>query len=466
MTASPIVPRAPAPPGPAGWPLLGQLFDLRRRSVGAMQEWHQRFGDVVRFNIGPRAFYMISHPALAEQVLVSEREYFPKIHDPAKPFGIGRVLGQGLVTAQGETWRRNRALIQPYFHRSAVAGHGPIMESAAARLVDRVSSKANGEAFDLSAEILGATLEIVSRALFSEDWSGNAGVLGPALTTVLRFANRDISQPWRLPPPWPTPENRAFGRAMRTLYRTIDRLIEQRRAGKRAGDDLLGVMLCAADELGTPLLDDRRIRDEVMTLFIAGHETTATALGWACSLLAEHPEVRHALQTELDAVLDGRLPQVADLPRLPFCRAVFDEVLRLYPPAALVLRTSREARLLGGYRIPPGDMLIVSFFNIHRHPDFWTEPDTFAPERWLTQPAIESNHRLAYLPFGAGPRVCVAARFAQTEGVILLAALMSRFIIDNVKTGLPKPEMTLTLRPQAAWPMRCRVRQTGVRVGV
>lgn len=434
-------------PGPRGLPLIGSILEFRGNAFRTMLDWHRRYGDVVGYRLGPWLFHMLSHPALAEQVLIERQDRFIKMYEVDKPTGISLVLGQGLVTSRGELWRRQRRLMQPMFHRSRVAGFGGEIAAAGRSVIERWQGLAPGETVDVAHEMMRATLEVITRTMFSTSVLDRLGELSPALMTVLRYSADCMRNPL-MPPLWlPTPGNRAFRHAMAYLDALIYGLIRERRDSGLRHDDLLDKLIYKEDPETGLTMDERQIRDETLTIFIAGHETTAVALTWAWILLAQHPGARERLQAELDQILQGREPTMDDLPRLPYTRAVFEEGLRLYPPALGVIRKTTEETELFGCRVPANTLVFVNIGNIHRHGGFWDEPDAFRPERFLDgQPA--PAHRLAYMPFGAGPRVCLGNRFAMAEGVLMLAAIAQHFRLDLPPGQGVEPEITITLRPK------------------
>jgi cytochrome P450 len=440
-------------PGPRGLPLIGSILDFRGDAFQTMLDWHRRYGDLVGYRLGPWRFHMLSHPALAEEVLIERQDLFIKMYEVAKPVGISLILGQGLATSRGELWKRQRRLMQPMFHRSRVAGFGGEIAAAGRGVVERWRRLDPVEPVNVSHEMMRATLEVITRTMFSISVLDRLGELSPALLTVLRYSADCMRNPL-MPPLWlPTPGNRAFNKAMAYLDALVYGLIRERRNSGVRHDDLLDKLLYAKDPDTGLAMDERQIRDEILTIFIAGHETTAVALSWAWYLLARHPDARDRLHAELDEVLRGREPTMDDLSRLAYARAVFEEALRVYPPALGLIRKVAEDTELGGCRVPGGSLVFVNIGNIHRHAGFWDEPDAFRPERFLEgQPT--PAHRLAYMPFGAGPRVCLGNHFAMAEGVLLLATIAQHYRLDLPPGQAVKPEITITLRPKGGLPMR------------
>jgi cytochrome P450 len=448
---TPVIGRSP--PGPRGLPIFGSIPALSGDAFRVMLDWHRRYGDIVAYRLGPWPFFMLSHPALAEEVLIDGQDLFVKMYDVTKPVGVSLVLGQGLVTSRGELWKRQRRLMQPMFHRSRVAGFGGEIAAAGLAVAERWRALGPDQPVDVAYEMMRATLEVITRTMFSTSVMDRLAELSPALLTVMRYTAESMRNPF-VPPLWiPTPGNRAFRRDMAYIDALIHGLIRARRDSGVRHDDLLDKLIHAEDPDTGQAMDERQIRDETLTIFIAGHETTAVALSWAWYLLAGHPEARDRLHAELDRVLRGRAPMVDDLPRLAYTKAVLDEALRLYPPALGVIRKAVRDTELGGYRVAANSLVFVNIGNVHRHAAFWEESEAFRPERFLeSQPA--PAHRLAYMPFGAGPRVCLGNHLALTEGVLLLATLAQRFRLDLLPGHRLATEITVTLRPKGGLPMR------------
>lgn len=432
---------------PRGILLLGNLPEFRRDPLRAIARWHADYGDLVRFRLGPRRFALLSHPDLAEELLIRRPEDFPKIHNWKRGTGLTMVFGNGLVTSSGALWKRQRQLIQPVFHRSRVVEFGDTMISTAERFIRRWETLPPGTLLEVDREMTRLALDIITRTMLDLNVLDQADEIGPALETVLGYATRTIGSLWNPPLYLPTPGNLRFKRAMAYLDHLILGIIGQRRKlGQRRGD-FLDLLMEARDGVTGEPMSDHLLRDEVLTVFVAGHETTANTLAWTWYLLARHPEAAECLHAELDAVLGGRRPTVADLPDLPYTRAVFEETLRLFcPVAAMVRRTARDV-MLWDRPIAKDTVLLIALCNIHRHPDFWAEPARFRPKRFL--PAGEKPlHRLAYMPFSAGPRVCVGNHFALTEGSLLIASVAQRYRLCLPVDKPIEPELRVTVKPK------------------
>lgn len=432
-----------------GLPWVGSLWDFRRDALGTF-EAAARLGDLVRFRFFHRRGFLANHPDLVKRVLVDEHRRFGK--QTRGYDNLRLIVGNGLLTSEGDFWRRQRRIAQPAFHHRSISGFAETMSDATLRTLSRW--RADGlTRVEMEAEMSRLTLEIVGRCLFSTDLSDANDRIGPALGTVLRMAMDRTTQVLQVPLGVPTPFNRRLRHAVRELDRVVLGLIEERRGLTRRPDDLLSMLLEAKDQDTGEGMSDAQLRDELMTLVLAGHETTANAMVWTFHLLSRHPEVRARLQAELDRVLGGRDPGLSDLASLPFTGAVIKESMRLYPPAWMLGRSANEDLELGGFHIPKGSMVFVCIYQLHRDPRFWSAPDQFRPERFL-EGAPEAPPKHAYLPFSAGPRVCIGNAFAEMEAKLLLATIARRAELTTVPGHRVEPEPMITLRPKHGLPMR------------
>ena len=439
---------------PGGAPLLGHLGEFKKRPLETMAEWWRRHGDALRFRLGPKTLHLFSHPDLAEEILVQQADRFVKVYDPRKPTGLSLVLGNGLVTSSGEVWKRHRRIIQPIFHRSRMATMADRMvQVGEQRIVSWVDHE--GQSVDIATEMMQLTLEVISQTMFTTSMAQHIEHISRALRVSLKYAFDSFHNPLRFPSWVPTPRNREFRSVMQFMDGLIYGLLAERRQSGAQHGDLLDLLLQARDEETGIGLSDQELRDEALTIFAAGHETTANALAWTWYLLATHPEAKARFHEEVDRVLQGRTPNADDLQHLPYTRAIFDESLRLYPPAPAVQRKAATNVTVGGLPLPAGALVLVGTHNLHRHPAFWTNPDGFLPERWLNgeRPAI----RYAYLPFGAGPRACVGIHFASVEGPLLLA-LIGRRYDPQLAQETVESELMVTLRPKGGIKMMLRPR--------
>ena len=442
---------------PAGRWIVGHLLEFKQRPLDVMAAWRRRYGDLVQFQLGHRRCYLISHPDLAQEALLYKPEDFTKIYDADRPTGLGLVLGNGLLTSEGPRWKKNRRLIQPVFQRQHVAAMAGEMLQAGEDLLKRWDELDLRHPVDLAVEMMKVTLDVITRTMFSASLLHQVGRLAPALDTLIRYAFRSFHNPFRLPLWVPTPGNRAFQEAKASVDRLIYGVIRERRASGIRCDDLLDQLLYAVDQDTGSGLTDEQLRDELLTIAAAGHETTANALSWTWYLLAMHPDVRVRLYEELANELGTRRPTIDDIPKLVYTRSVFEETLRLYPPAPALQRRAIRDTSLGGCPIKAGSLLVIGLWNIHRHPDFWHEPEVFRPDRF-GEGAEATRHRLAWMPFGAGHRTCIGNHFAMIEGPLLLALIAQRYELDVPPGQKVEPEVAVTVRPRNGLKMIIRKR--------
>ncbi|MEW5929016.1 MAG: cytochrome P450 [Gemmatimonadota bacterium] len=432
----------PLPPGPRTRVPGGDLLAFRRDPLGTLERV-AAYGDVVGMRFGPRRVTLLSDPELVREVLVVRHREF------IKSYALQRarvLLGEGLLTSEQPLHLRQRRLAQPAFHRERIAAYAADMVSYAARMAEE--EWRDGETVDVAREMNRLTLAIAGKTLFGAEVAGEAEEIAGALTTALGLYRR-LTNPLgplldRLPTPGTLRMRRARARLDATVYRII---AERRRAGGDRGD-LLSMLLLAQDTEGDGGgMSDLQLRDEALTIFLAGHETTANALAWTWHLLARSPEAEAALHAELDTVLGGRLPAVDDLPALPWTRAVLAESMRLLPPAYVVGRQPLHAMEIGGFRVEEGSIVLMSPWVIQRDPRWWPEPLRFRPERWTPEMEAELP-RFAYFPFGGGPRKCIGEGFAWTEEILVLATLAARWRVRPVPGHPVEPEPMITLRPK------------------
>jgi cytochrome P450 len=367
--------------------------------------------------------------------------------------GLRAVLGNGLVTSEGDFWRRQRKLAQPAFHRERLAGFVSAMVSDTEAMLERWAAHDPAEAFDVHHEMMRLTFRIVGHTLFSVDLDSESEELGPVVAAAVRAANDEASSLLPLPVWVPTPAHVRLSRIVRRLDGLVNGILAERRkvAGTPAEpNDLLTMLMSARDEETREQMTDKQLRDEVLTLALAGHETTANALTWTLYLLSRHPDVERRLFAEVSAVLGGRAPTLADLPRLPFTKAILEESMRLYPPVWAVERRALGDDVVGGYRIRKGSIVGICTYALHRHPRHWDNPEGFDPDRFLAAKDGGGRHRWAYIPFGGGPRMCIGNNMAMMETQICLAMIAQRFRLDLVAGQRVEYEATVTLRPKHA----------------
>jgi cytochrome P450 len=438
------------PPGPKGLPLFGNLLDLSRDILRYYDEWSRQYGDVVALRLAAWPAILLNRPEYIEYVLVKNHRNFIKF-----PFffrHVRAIFGQGLLTSEGEVWHRQRRLMAPAFHDQRLAGYGEATVRFSERMLENWQP---GAPRDLHVDMMALTLSIAAKTLFDAEVEDEVAEISQAFTTIADEIAVRFRLPLRIPDAIPTPGNIRYARGVRRIDRLVNRIIRERR--QQGGDrgDLLSMLMMAKDDHGRPM-SERQLRDEVITLLLAGHETTALALSWTWYLLSRHPDTDAKLASELRHVLDGRAPTVSDLPRLSFTGRVVTEAIRLYPPVWGFGREAVADFELGGYAISKGTTIIISPWVLHRSPCYFERPMEFRPERWSNDFASHLP-RFAYIPFGGGPRICIGNRFAMMEAVLILATVAQRFRLE-LQTNRPAvPFPSITLRPKdGVWvkPMR------------
>jgi cytochrome P450 len=431
-------------PSPRELPVLGSFHRRFGSPLPFFNELKRNFGDAARFHIFNERLVLFSDPAIVNEFLVTKGASFRK----GRALENARLfLGNSLLVSEGAEHARQRKLLQPAFHRGRIAGYARVMAERARQWTD---ARRDGEEIDLAVEMNRLTLAVVGETLFGSAIEGEAHEIAASLTVIIENFQRMFLPFWSVLRHVPIPANLRLFRAQRRLDETIYALIAKRR--REGGDhgDLLS-MLLAAEDADDPRrrLSDTEVRDQAMTLFIAGHETTANALAWTWHLLAQHEPVRVKLKAEIDAVLGpGRLPELEDAARLPFTTAVFSESMRLYPPVWVIGRRALEDVTLGDYEIPAGTIVLGSQYLLHRDERFWPRAEEFLPERWLDQAAAEGRPKFAYFPFGGGARICIGDGFAWTEGVLMLAVMARRWRLESVPGHPVEMNPTVTLRPK------------------
>jgi len=470
-----------AVPGPRGTAAAAALASLARSPLDAIVRLAARYGDTVAVPYAPgHDIYLLSRPEHAEHVLAGNQDNYVKAvtYRPLRA-----LMGDGLLTSEGERWRQHRRLVQPVFSRRHVASFGPAMTESAQRMIARWDSLADGTEINVSGQMSALALQIVGLALFGSDLSGETEMMGRAMDAGQRLAMLATLLPLR----WGPTSTRALQSVARRVGHTsegvegpVGRIVAARRAvtgpgssaepspdpGATAPGDLLDVLLAARAGDGSPLTDTE-IADEVATFMLAGHETTANTLSWSLALLSAYPSARQQLEAEVDSVLGDRDPDAGDADKLPWTRAVVAEAMRLYPPAWTIERNALADDEVCGVRIPAGGLVATPPYLVHRHPEFWPDPAGFDPGRFLPDGAAPGppgpgdghqtghpRHRYAYIPFGGGRRACIGASFAELETVLVLAAVTRRYRLELTVRGIPVPSANVTLRPGRRLPMR------------
>jgi cytochrome P450 len=479
-------------PGPNARGAAAFIASVVRSPLGGYVRLAARYGDAIRIPYRPgNSLYVLSRPEHAEHVLAANQDNYVKAFT-YRP--LRALIGDGLLTSEGERWRRHRRVIQPVFSRRHVTAFGPAMTAAARRLTARWDSLAEGTVINVAGQMSALALDIVGQALFGFDLTSDSEHMGRAMDAGQRVATLATF----VPVPWGPASARALKSVARRVGRTpegiegpVGRIISERRAAAPAdtGRDLLDLLLTARAADGTPLTD-AEIGDEVATFMLAGHETSANTLSWSLALLSAYPSARQHLEAELDAVLGDRDPDAGDADKLPWTRAVVAEAMRLYPPAWTIERNALADDEVAGVPVPARSLVAIPPYLVHRHPDFWPDPAGFDPRRFLPDdspvncppalsppapgwpangvashghgstddgnghPAPQARHRYAYIPFGGGRRACVGASFAELETVLVLATIGRRYRLELTMRGIPEPTANITLRPARGLPMR------------
>ena len=448
-----VVPQNNLPPSLKPSWIGGHFLQFRRSPIGFFTEL-TKLGDISFFKMGGQPSYLINHPDLARDVLVVNAH---KFHKGRALLRAKRLLGEGLLTNEGESHLSQRRMIQPAFHRERIKSYAAAMTDYGEKMADEWQ---DGETRNIDKEMMRLTLNIVGKTLFDANVEDETDEIGNAMTTLIGLFDYLLLPFSEILEKLPIPHARRFKRAKETLDKVIYGFINERRASGADKGDLLSMLLHAQDEESGAKMSDEQVRDECLTLFLAGHETTANALTFAFYLLSQNPEKERKFHQELDELFpDGETPQPEDYPRLKYTEAVFAEAMRLYPPAWVLGRLAIEEHEIENYKIPKGSLILVSMYILQRDKRFWTDAEVFQPERFLHENAVkEANQKFIYFPFGAGVRRCVGEQFAWMEGVLLLATLARKWklsLLPEQKFGL-SPMMTL--RPKYGMKMRIEKR--------
>jgi cytochrome P450 len=425
---------------------MGSMPQFRQSPLDFIMDVHRRVGDVARFRMGHVNAYLVRHPEDVHHVLVKNHGTYGK-----KTIGYEKLrlfLGQGLVTSEGEFWRRQRRIAQPAFHRKRIASFAQVMSDMADDMVRGWQPAIDrGQPVDMSPEMMRVTLRVIANTLLSIDVERRERDIADAISELLEMFERALGQVLPIHEKLPTRTHRRWQAAMDVLNDLVNGTIAERRSSGARSEDLLDMLMYATDEETGERMTDQQLRDEVMTMFVAGHETTANALSWTMYELSRHPEVVAKLHAELDTVLEGRNPRLEDLPKLAYTGQVFDEAMRLHPPVWLLARSVHGQDELRGMRINEGSYLFISQYAVHRHPEFWPDPERFDPERFAPE-AKKRRHRYAFIPFSAGPRICIGNQFAEMEGRLILARMMRDLDVSLAPGQTIVPEPIITLRPR------------------
>jgi enediyne biosynthesis protein E7 len=427
------------------------LMVMGRDRLGMMTSAAREYGDAARLPVGPKELYFFNHPDHAKHVLADNSGNYHK--------GIGlvharRALGDGLLTSEGDLWRKQRRVVQPAFQSKRIAAQAGVVAQEAAQFVDRLRGHIGGEPVDVLHELTGLTLGVLGRTLLDADL-GAFDSIGGSFAAVQDQAMFELASLSAVPTWIPLPRQLRFRRARRDLQRVVDRLVAERSARSGDHDDVLYRLIISAGQEPDPRVGQQRLRDELVTLLLAGHETTASTLGWTLYLIDRYPQVRERLHDEAVSVLGERLPVFEDLPRLRYTGMVLEEVMRLFPPVWILPRKAQGDDEVGGFRVPAGADVLICPYTLHRHPAFWREPDRFDPERFASS---ADRPRYAYIPFGAGPRFCVGNNLGLLEATFVLAQLARELRLSKAPGYRVVPEPMLSLRVRGGLPMTVAAR--------
>ncbi|MFW5966101.1 MAG: cytochrome P450 [Persicimonas sp.] len=446
-----------SPPGPTGLEVASWLSHARRDTFGAFASLAREYGDVARCPLLPgHALYLCSSPEAAKHVLQDNHRGYKKAvtYDYLEP-----VVGKGLLTSHGDLWLRQRRLVAPMFHRKRVRTYLETMAESTAQMLDDWAQLDDDDTIDVAEQMSQLTLSVAGKILFNRDIGRDSDWIGESMLLLFRDINQRILSLFSLPRAIPTPHNRRVQKALDDLEDLVYGMIEERRGRADQFDDLLSTFMLAEDEETGERMSDEEIRDEIMTFMIAGHDTTSNLLAWALYLLSKHPGTRARLESEIDDVLEARVPDIDEVRSLDFLEQVVDETLRLYPPAWTIEREPIEDDVIAGYHIPAGSIVAVGPYFVHHNPRVWENPEGFDPDRFGPD-AERPDHRYAHFPFGGGPRMCVGADFAILEAKIILAAITRNFRLDLVPFQKVEPEATVTLYPKDGIEMTLRPRRS------
>lgn len=437
---NPVQPPPARPPGPRGLGTIKLQLDFARDQIGCFRDVARQYGPAAFFRLGTFETFLFTDPDAIEEVLLRKASAF---HKDALTHELSMLLGEGLLTSEGDKWRHQRKLISPNLRRKQIAHYAEVMVRHTEEMLD---GWRDGQVRSFHEDMMEVTLRIVVDTLFNLQLDEDVHEVGEALDTVMLGFHELAHTLWRfVPEPLPTPMRSKLNAAIDKLDGIIYELIDRRRRDDTEGDDLLYRLIEASDDEGNQM-DDTQLRDEVITLFLAGHETTALAISYAWYLMADHPWVMQKVQREVDEVLDGRPASAADSRELPYTRAVIQETMRLYPPAWIVGREAIEEVDIAGWTIPEGAQVLLPQSLVHRDPRWFTKPDLFRPERWLD--GLEDRlPRFAYFPFGGGARICIGNYFAMMEAILVVATMAQKVGLENVSEEVLRTQPAVTQRP-------------------
>lgn len=428
-----------------GLPLVGSLPELIKNPFGYLKQVRTTYGDIYNLNLGVSKMLMLNSPRQMQHIFVDNVQNYRK--GGAMWDAIRALLGNGLVVSEGSFWLRQRRMMQPQFHRQRIAALSDLMVSAMKEALDTWESSASGQDFNMAQAFNQLTMKVVARTLFGtgldkEEMEKVSDSLAYAVDYILKAIAFNSLPSWM-----PTPGRKKYQEAIKQIDETVYGIIASSRANRGEANHLLAMLLDMVDDETGEGMTDKQLHDEVTTLFLAGYETTSVALSWAFDFLSQHPEMMRKLQVEVDLVLGDRLPTMADLHQMPYSRMILQETLRIRPPAWQVMRTAVEDDEIDGYPIKAGTNIVALMYMCHFHPEEWSDPETFDPERFSPERS-ESRHKLAWMPFGAGQRLCIGKDFAMMEGQLALAMVAQRYQITKTSERPAEQQLAATLRPK------------------
>lgn len=448
------------PTGPKGFPIIGSLFDLASpKRLDWLQALTDQHGDISKFRLFKERTYLINHPDLVKEILTLKSDNYTKRTIGFKMLKV--VLGESTFTTYGSPWKRKRRLAQPSFHKTKISNLSNIMTNTIEEMLDQWEVKCdNKEVIEVTEEMMRLTLKVVVRALFSTGLSEEeVQVVADVFTPLLEATNKRVSFPFQFLYKLPTTKNKVYQEHIDQLDKIIYRIIRERRAMVNKPEDLLQMLMDAEDEETGEPLSDQELRDEAMTIFIAGHETTANAMSWLWATLSQRPDIRDKVEQEVSDFIGHRKPTASDFVNLPYALQVFKEILRVYPPVPVIPRKIENDDTLGDYSLEGKSSILFSPYLLHRHPDFWENPESFNPDRF-DKDVQKGQHTFAYLPFGGGPRICMGNNFAMMEAVFIIAMIIQRFRLHLIPDAKIEPLVSLTTRPKYGVPVTLERRQT------
>lgn len=438
------------PPGPPGLPFVGHLTDFRRDPLGFLDKLARLYGDIVFIEIAGKPVYIINKPEYIQELLIYQSD---KLHKALALEVLKPVFGQGLLTSEDDFHKKQRKLSAPAFARQKLFGYAETMIALAEDMNREFAVKRE---LDMHEAMMRLTLKIVAKTLFGSNVDGDTDRVAQAIEDIMAITDRILNPLGPVLNALPTPKTLRFHAAVKDLDEIIFRIIAQKKAEGGEGNDLLSTLMAVRDEDGNPM-SDKQLRDECLTIFLAGHETTANALSWTWYLLSQNPQVREKFEAELAQFADKEKLSAEEYPKLIYTRQIISESFRVFPPAWMISRQIMADIQLGGYTIPKGVMIVISQWAVHHNPKYWPDPFKFDPGRFAPELA-DTRHKFTFFPFGGGIRQCIGDQFAWMEAVLLLASIGRKFRFQTVSTQPPKPQPLITLRPTGGLPMRCEIR--------